>query len=77
MDDWINFDLLAGYEFPLRAAVLSIEARVLNLFDEQVELSVDDRLILGRGTEPNNPNFGKPTSLTAPRAFSLTAMLRY
>lgn len=77
MDGWLNFDLLASYDWELRGAVLTLEGRVYNFFDEQAELSVDDRLILGRGTEPNNPNFGKATSYSPPRAFSLAAQVRF
>lgn len=80
MEDWLNVDLLASYEFAFGRAAgigLELEGRVTNVFDEQVELSVDDRLILGRATAPNNPNFGKPTSYSNPRAFVLTAILRY
>jgi hypothetical protein len=77
MPDWLNFDLLSSYEFPLGRVSLEIEGRVTNLFDRQVVLAVDDRLILGRGTIPDNPNFGKGTSFSPPRAFLLSAIVRY
>jgi hypothetical protein len=77
MESWLNVDLLASHTFDVGPVGLEIEARVLNVFDEQVALSVDDRLILGRATAPNNPNFGRPTSYSSPRAFALAAILRY
>ncbi len=77
MDDWWNLDLLVSHHFDAGPLGLEIEGRVLNVFDEQVELSVDDRLIVGRATAPNNPNFGKPTSYSPPRAFVLSAIVSF
>ena len=50
-----------------------------NLFDQQVALNVDDRLVLGRPVPyvPNNPNFGKGTFFSSPRTFVLSAIVRY
>jgi outer membrane receptor protein involved in Fe transport len=77
MEDWLNVDLLTSYEFPLGPLGLEVEARVTNLFDDQAELGVDDRLIIGRATAPNNPAFGQGTSFAPPRAFVLSAIVRY
>jgi len=77
MPSWFDLDLLAAYDFPLSVVGLSIEARVLNVLNHQVPVQVDDRLILNRGTVPNNPNFGKGTVFTPPRALVLTARVRY
>jgi hypothetical protein len=77
MPSWFNVDLLGAYEIPLARVGLSIEARLLNVFNTQVAVQVDDRLILNRGTVPNNPNFGKGTVFTPPRALVLSAILRY
>lgn len=80
MEDWMNVDLLASYEFrfPGFGGVgLELEGRVTNAFDEQAVLEVDDRLIVGRATEPNNPNFGRGTLFSAPRAFVVSAIVRY
>ena len=77
MEDWWNLDLLASYLFDLKVVGLELEGRILNVFDEQVALEVDDRLIVGRATAPNNPNFGKPTVLSQPRAFLVSAIVRY
>ena len=77
MEDWLNLDLLASYTFDFDIIGLELEGRVLNVFDEQVELEVDDRLIVGRATAPNNPNFGRPTVYSPPRAFLVSAIVRY
>ena len=79
MPDWTGVDLLAAWDFRLPRVGLQLEGRVTNVFDQQVPLEVDDRLILGRPADnlPNNPNFGKGTVFTAPRTFVLSAILRY
>jgi carboxypeptidase family protein/TonB-dependent receptor-like protein len=77
MPSWFNVDLLASYEVPLSRIGLELEARLLNVFNTQVPIQVDDRLILGRGTVPDNPNFGKGTVFTPPRALVLAARVRY
>ncbi len=73
MESWTNLDLLVSHAFDLGLFGLELESRILNVLDEQAETTVDDRLIIGRATAPNNPKFGKPTSYSAPRAFVLTA----
>lgn len=78
MDDWLNVDLLASYEFLFGRFGLELEGRILNVFDEQVETLVDDRLILGRDSlVPNNPTFGNGTEFSSPRAFVTSAILRF
>jgi hypothetical protein len=79
MPGWFDVDLLTSYEFRLGGVGLELEARVTNLFDRQVPLAVDDRLVLGRPVPyaPNNPNFGKGTTFSAPRTLVLSAILRY
>jgi hypothetical protein len=83
MEDWLNVDLLASYEFVFGGfggIGLQLEGRVTNIFDEQVVLDVDDRLLLGRvplDSAPNNPNFGTGTRFSDPRSFVLSAIVRY
>jgi hypothetical protein len=89
MEDWLNVDLLTSYEFRFGGIGLELEARITNLFDEQVALAVDDRYLLNSPLNPsnpgpnpllspsNNPNFGKPTQLSDPRALVLSAIVRY
>lgn len=79
MEDWLNVDLLGSYEFTFGPVGLELEGRVVNVFDEQVALAVDDRLVLGRPVPyvANNPNFGKGTEFSTPRTFVATAILRF
>jgi hypothetical protein len=77
MPDWWNTDLIAIYNIPLGRVGLELDGRITNIFDKQVVLAVDDRLILGRGAVPDNPNFGKGTVFSDPRAFVLTAIVRF
>jgi hypothetical protein len=77
MEDWTNLDLLVSHAFDFGIIGLEVEGRVLNVFDEQVETAVDDRLIVGRATAPNNPNFGKPTEYSDPRAFVASAIISF
>jgi outer membrane receptor protein involved in Fe transport len=90
MEDWLNVDLLTSYELRFGGIGLEIEARVNNLFDEQVELQVDNRYILNRPlvvgrpdlspsiSQPsNNPAFGQPIQLSDPRAVVLSAIVRF
>jgi hypothetical protein len=77
MPGWFDIDLLTSYEFHFGAVGLELEGRVTNLFDQQVPLAVDDRQVLGRPVPyvPNNPNFGKGTTFSPPRAFVVSAIL--
>jgi len=89
MEDWFNTDLLTSYELRFGDFGLELEARVNNVFDEQVALQVDNRYLLNQPLNPsnpgpnpllnpsNNPNFGKPTQLSDPRAFVLSAIIRF
>ena len=79
MPGWTGVDLLAAWDFRLPRVGLQLEGRVTNLFDQQVPLEVDDRLILGRPADnlPNNPNFGKGTNFTPPRAFVASVIVHY
>jgi hypothetical protein len=77
MPDWLNVDLLAGYTLTFGSVGLEIEGRILNVLDKQVETAVDDRLILGRATAPNNPSFGQGTVFTSPRSYVLSAIVRF
>lgn len=80
MEDWLNVNLLTSYAFDLGFAELELEATVTNAFDEQVELAVDDRLILGRSIDTPNPTFngafGTATEVSSARAFVLSAIVR-
>ena len=89
MEDWFNVDLLTSYELRFGGIGVEVEARITNLFDEQVALQVDDRYLLNQPLNPanpgpnpllspsNNPNFGRPTQISDPRALVLSAIVRY
>ena len=55
MEDWLNVDLLTSYELRFGGIGVEVEARINNVFDEQVELQVDNRYILNRPLVPGNP----------------------
>jgi hypothetical protein len=77
MEDWTNLDLLVSHAFDFGVLGLEVEGRILNVFDKQVATAIDDRLILGRATAPNNPNFGRATEISAPRAYVVSAILNF
>jgi hypothetical protein len=76
---WTNFDLLASYRLPLGQFGVSLEARILNVFDDQETLRTDDipwndgriRLSgppwLEQGMTQPNANFGKSIQDASPR----------
>jgi len=90
-DTWPNVDLLASYRLPLGGRTTAgIEARVLNLFNNQTTLARDQRQYLdGRirnfstapyltqGTTQPNADFGKPTEYAPPRRLLLTAFVNF
>jgi hypothetical protein len=55
MEDWLNVDLLSSYEFRFGNFGLEVEARLTNVFDEQVALQVDDRYLLNTPFVPGDP----------------------
>jgi hypothetical protein len=86
MPSWFNTDLLASYDFQLGRFGLTVEGKINNVLDEQVELAVDDRYFIVRPVPPtttpsqrasDNPNFGKGTVFTPPRAYVLSAIVRF
>ncbi len=89
MEDWLNVDLLTSYELRFGRTGVELEARITNLFNQQVALQVDDRYLLNSPLDPanpgpnpllkpsNNPAFGQPTQLSPPRALVLSAIVRY
>lgn len=80
---WTNLDLMATYRVPLRRARLSLEARVMNVFDHQARLSTDAQQYLDLRTTPAppyfapylqpNPLFGTGNAFAPPRRLSLAA----
>jgi hypothetical protein len=86
---WANFDLLASYRLRFNGRTsLGFEARVLNLFGNQTQLSADERQFLtGTGViatppfigAPSNPNplFGTSDQYAPPRRLMLSALFNF
>jgi hypothetical protein len=80
---WANLDLLAAYRIPLDRGRLSLEARVMNVFNNQTQLSTDAQQFLDLRTTPAppyfapyeqpNPLFGTGNQFAPPRRLSLAA----
>jgi hypothetical protein len=85
---WTNLDLMASYRLPLNARTsLSLEGRVLNVFNNQTQLSTDPQKYLdltktdtppyfGPYTQPN-PFFGLGNGFAPPRRLYLAAVLTF
>jgi hypothetical protein len=55
---WANLDLMASYKLPLRGTHrVAVEARLLNVFDNQTRLSTDAQQYLDLRTIPTAPYF--------------------
>jgi len=82
MPAWTNFDLSVSQDIPIGPST-RIEGRVLNLFNSQPPLTVDQDACVDTCTslpvDPGNanPNFGKPTSYAQPRRFFVSAILSF
>ncbi len=85
---WTNLDLMASYRLPLRgAANISLEARLLNVFDNQTQLSTDALQYLDLQTLPTppffapyqqpNPYFGMGNGFAPPRRLHLAAVFAF
>lgn len=72
---WTNFDLLASYAIPIQFLAVRLEGRLLNVFNTQTVLTVDNRKLLSG--QAVNPNFETPTSFANPRRFNLTAVISF
>ena len=56
---WANLDLMGSYRLPLNvAANISLEARVLNVLNNQTQLSTDAQQFLDVQLRPTAPYFG-------------------
>ena len=86
---WTNVDLLAAYRLPLsgKKTTVSLEARILNVLDNQETLTTDSVQFtdfVGTTTAPfiapgriPNATFGQPNSYAAPRRILLSALLSF
>lgn len=85
---WTNLDLMASYRLPLDMKVnVSLEARLLNVFDAQTRLSTDAQQYLDLQTIPAppyfapyqqaNPLFGTGNAFAPPRRLHLAALFSF
>jgi len=82
---WTNFDLLVAQNVPVGPANLRLEARLLNAFNTQPALTVDQAWckaspcdsIVGIPASNLNPLFGTPTTYAPARRFILSAIVTY
>ncbi len=73
---WTNVDLQLSYGFPIAKIVtIRVEGRVLNVFNSQPALTVDNRYRLS--DQSVNPAFEVPTSYATPRRFILSAIVDF
>lgn len=84
---WANFDLLGSYRLPLHRSRLTLEARLMNAFNSQTQLSTDSQQYLDLRTIATppyfapyllpNPLFGTGNAFAPPRRLALTATLEF
>jgi hypothetical protein len=85
---WTNLDLMASYRLPVNgAASVSLEARLLNVFDNQTRLSTDSQQFLDIQTRPTapyfnpyqqpNPFFALGNSFAPPRRLHVAAVVAF
>ncbi|MEW5818045.1 MAG: hypothetical protein AB1798_21970, partial [Spirochaetota bacterium] len=83
VDPWTNLDLQLSHVIPFGRFSGVIEARIMNLFNNQAVLYVDTAKYFDVATwvpytpKTENPNFGKPTSYASPRRFVLTFYINF
>jgi hypothetical protein len=85
---WTNLDLMAAYRLPLSGrARVSVEARLLNVLDDQTRLSTDSLQYLDLRTLPTppyfapylqpNPFFSTGNAFAPPRRLHLSAVIGF
>jgi hypothetical protein len=85
---WTNLDVMAAYRLPLQTtADVSLEARLLNVFNNQTRLSTDSQQYLDLQTQPNppyfapyqqpNPFFGTGNGFAPPRRLHVAAVVAF
>ncbi|MFY9551013.1 MAG: carboxypeptidase regulatory-like domain-containing protein [Thermoanaerobaculia bacterium] len=74
---WANFDFLVSQDIPIGPTVLRLEGRLLNVFNSQPALTVNQDLFLSDNNTDPNPNFGHGTSFAPGRRFFISAILTF
>jgi outer membrane receptor protein involved in Fe transport len=85
---WTNLDLMAAYRLPIGGrARISLEARLLNVFDAQTQLATDSLRYLDSRTttsppyflpyQQENPFFGTGSAFAPPRRLYLATIVNF
>jgi Carboxypeptidase regulatory-like domain len=74
---WANLDLLVAQNFNLGPGVLRLEGRLMNVFNTQTVLTVNQDLFLSDDNTDPNPRFGQGTSFATPRRFILAGIFSF
>ncbi len=74
---WANFDFLVAQDIPLGPTTLRLEGRLMNVFNSQPALTVDQDLFTSDDNTGPNPRFGQGTSFPAPRRFFISGILAF
>lgn len=83
VDPWANLDLQLSYTLPIGRLNAVIEARLMNVLNNQAVLYVDTTKYFNVVTwdpytpRDENPNFGKAVSYASPRRFALTFYINF
>ncbi len=83
VDPWANLDLQINYNIPFGKLNAVVEARIMNVFNNQAVLYVDPTKYFSVVTwdpytpKDENPNFGKPTSYASPRRFIISLYFNF
>jgi hypothetical protein len=86
LSSWTNFDLSVSQNIPLGPVNLNIGAILLNVFNTQPALTVNQEYCSSTSNcstpavlnnPPTNANFGRPTSYAPARRVQLTAVITY
>ena len=84
---WTNLDLMGSYRIPVERLRLTLEARLMNVFDNQTRLSTDAQQFLDLRTIPvppyfapyqqPNPLFGTGNAFAPPRRLAVAASVEF
>jgi len=86
LSSWTNFDLSITQNIPLGPANLAVGATILNVFNSQPALTVNQDYCASSSncssptvlnSPPTNTNFGRPTTYAPPRRVQLTGVVTF
>ena len=74
---WANLDFLVAQDIPIGPTTLRLEGRVMNMFNSQPALTVDQDLWVNDDNTGANPRFGEGTTFAPPRRFFISGILSF